>query len=307
MDMAETTLFVVVSAFLINNLTNKNMLRIAIQTKGRLNEQSLELLRESGVSIGEDKRKFLMRASDFPVEVLFLRDDDIPQTVSMGAADLGIVGYNEVEEQGCNVEVLQKLGFGGCRISLAVPKTVEYTGIDFFNGKRIATSYPNVLKRFFGEKGINAEIHTITGSVEIAPAAGLADAIFDIVSSGGTLVSNGLVEVEKVLQSEAVLIAAPGLCEEKMAVARQLMSRFESVQKGYGKKYLLLNLPVAALDDALAILPAMRSPTVIPLAQNDWCSLQTVVDENELWSVIEKLKSIGAEGILVLSLEKIVL
>lgn len=283
------------------------MIRIAIQTKGRLNEQSIELLREAGVTIKEEKRKFLMRAADFPVEILFLRDDDIPHTVAMGAADLGIVGYNEVVERGCAVDVLQSLGFGACRVSLAVPKSVEYKGLDFFNGKRIATSYPNVLKRFFDEKGIKAAVHTITGSVEIAPAAGLADAIFDIVSSGGTLISNGLVEVEQVLQSEAVLIATPGLDDEKMAVARQLMSRFESVQKGYGKKYLVLNLPSSALDEAVKILPAMRSPTVIPLAQSDWCSLQTVVDEKELWSVVEKLKAIGAEGILVLALEKIVL
>lgn len=283
------------------------MLRIAIQTKGRLNEQSVELLREAGVMIKEEKRKFLMRAANFPVEILFLRDDDIPQTVAMGAADLGIVGYNEVAERGYEVDILQHLGFGGCRISLAVPKSVQYNGLDYFNGKRIATSYPNVLKKFFGEKGIEAKIHTITGSVEIAPAAGLADAIFDIVSSGGTLISNGLVEVEQVLHSEAVLIGTPQLCDEKMNVVRQLMSRFESVQKGYGKKYLVLNLPSSALDEAVKILPAMRSPTVIPLAQSGWCSLQTVVDEKELWNIIERLKVIGAEGILVLALEKIVL
>lgn len=283
------------------------MLRIAVQTKGRLNEQSMQLLRDAGVTIKEEKRKFLMRAADFPVEVLFLRDDDIPQTVSMGAADLGFVGYNEVAERGYNVDILQKLGFGGCRISLAVPKSDKYEGLSYFNGKRIATSYPNVLSKFFDEKGIKAEIHTITGSVEIAPAAGLADAIFDIVSSGGTLITNGLVEVEQVLQSEAVLIGTPGLSEEKMAIARQLMSRFESVLKGAGKKYLLLNIPKSALEEAVKILPAMRSPTVIPLAQEGWCSLQTVVDEKQLWDIIEKLKAIGAEDILVLALEKIVL
>lgn len=283
------------------------MLRIAVQTKGRLNEQSMQLLRDAGVTIKEEKRKFLMRASDFPVEILFLRDDDIPQTVSMGAADLGFVGYNEVAERGYEVDILQKLGFGGCRISLAVPKADKYEGLSYFNGKRIATSYPNVLSKFFKENGIEAEIHTITGSVEIAPAAGLADAIFDIVSSGGTLITNGLVEVEQVLQSEAVLIGTPGLSEEKMAIARQLMSRFESVLKGAGKKYLLLNIPVSALDEAVKILPAMRSPTVIPLAQKDWCSLQTVVDEKQLWTIIEQLKAIGAEDILVLALEKIVL
>ena len=283
------------------------MLRIAVQTKGRLNEQSMQLLRDAGVTIKEEKRKFLMRASDFPVEILFLRDDDIPQTVSMGAADLGIVGYNEVAERGYEVDILQKLGFGGCRISLAIPKADAYEGLGYFNGKRIATSYPNVLTKYFEENGIKAEIHTITGSVEIAPAAGLADAIFDIVSSGGTLITNGLVEVEQVLHSEAVLIGTPGLSEEKMAIARQLMSRFESVLKGAGKKYLLLNIPTAALDEAVKILPAMRSPTVIPIAQKDWCSLQTVVDEKQLWSVIEQLKAIGAEDILVLALEKIVL
>ncbi len=283
------------------------MLRIAVQTKGRLNEQSMQLLRDAGVTIKEEKRKFLMRAADFPVEVLFLRDDDIPQTVSMGAADLGFVGYNEVAERGYDVDILQKLGFGGCRISLAVPKADKYEGLSYFNGKRIATSYPNVLSKFFEENGIKAEIHTITGSVEIAPAAGLADAIFDIVSSGGTLITNGLVEVEQVLQSEAVLIGTPGLSEEKMAIARQLMSRFESVLKGAGKKYLLLNIPKSSLEEAVKILPAMRSPTVIPLAQEGWCSLQTVVDEKQLWDIIEKLKSIGAEDILVLALEKIVL
>ena len=283
------------------------MLRIAVQTKGRLNEQSMQLLRDAGVTIKEEKRKFLMRASDFPVEVLFLRDDDIPQTVAMGAADLGFVGYNEVAERGYEVDILQKLGFGGCRISLAIPKTDTYEGLSYFNGKRIATSYPNVLSKFFEENGIKAEIHTITGSVEIAPAAGLADAIFDIVSSGGTLITNGLVEVEQVLQSEAVLIGTPGLSAEKMAIAKQLMSRFESVLKGAGKKYLLLNIPMAALDDALKILPAMRSPTVIPLAQKGWCSLQTVVDEKQLWTIIEQLKAVGAEDILVLALEKIIL
>lgn len=283
------------------------MLRIAVQTKGRLNEQSLELLQEAGVTIRKEKRKFLMRAADFPVEILFLRDDDIPQTVAMGAADLGIVGYNEVMERGYNVDILQRLGFGGCRISLAIPKNEAYNGLEYFNGKRVATSYPNVLQRFFDERGISAEIHTITGSVEIAPAAGIADAIFDIVSSGGTLVSNGLLEVEQVLQSEAVLVGTPGLDGEKKAVACQLMSRFESVLKGFGKKYLLMNVPASSLDKAVELLPAMRSPTVIPLSQNGWYSLQTVVDEGELWQVIEKLKGVGAEDILVLALEKIVL
>ena len=293
--------------FYLNDMEENVMLRIAVQAKGRLNEQSMELLNQSGVTVSMEKRKFLMRASDFPAEIILLRDDDIPQTVAIGAADIGIVGYNEVAEKGLEVNVLQKLGFGGCRISLAIPKTENYTGLEYFNGKRIATSYPEILRKFFEQNGIDAQIHTITGSVEIAPAAGLADAIFDIVSSGGTLVSNGLVEVEKVIFSEAVLIANPQLSEEKMALARQLMSRFEAVRNGQGKKYLLMNVPATALDEAINLLPAMRSPTVIPLANSEWCSLQTVVDEKNLWNLIESLKAIGAEGILVLSLDKIVL
>ena len=291
----------------MNDMVDNTILRIAVQTKGRLNEQSMDLLKEAGVSINAEKRKFLIRSEDFPAEVIFLRDDDIPHTVAIGAADIGIVGYNEVAEKDLNVDLLQKLGFGGCRLSLAIPKTDEYTGLEYFNGKRIATSYPQILKRFFAEKGIEAEIHTISGSIEIAPGAGMADAIFDIVSSGGTLVSNGLVEVEKVLSSEAVLIGNPELSEEKMAIARQLMSRFEAVRNGAGKKYLLLNIPAKSLEEAIKRLPAMRSPTVIPLADGEWYSVQTVVDEKNLWTLIESLKGIGAEGILVLSLDKIVL
>lgn len=283
------------------------MIRIAVQTKGRLNEQSMELLKNAGVTIREEKRKFLMKAPDFPAEVLFLRDDDIPQTVSMGAADLGIVGLNEIVEKGYEVERLMELGFGACRLSLAIPKNDDYQGIEYFNGKRIATSYPKILGDFFASRGVKADIHTIMGSVEISPAAGLADAIFDIVSSGGTLVANGLKEVETALTSQAILIATPNLAPDKMKLANQLMSRFRSVMMGIGKKYLLMNLPTANLDAAVSKLPAMRSPTVIPLAQKEWCSVQTVVDENVLWNVIEELKSIGAEDILVLSLDKIVL
>ena len=263
-------------------MTENVMLRIAVQAKGRLNEQSMELLNAAGVSVNMEKRKFLMRATDFPAEIILLRDDDIPQTVAIGAADIGIVGYNEVAEKGLEVNVLQKLGFGACRLSLAIPKTESYEGLEYFNGKRVATSYPEILRKYFADNDIDAEIHTITGSVEIAPTAGLADAIFDIVSSGGTLVSNGLVEVEKVMFSEAVLVGNPELSDEKMALARQLMSRFEAVRNGIGKKYLLLNIPTSVLDEAVALLPAMRSPTVIPLANDEWCSLQTVVDEKNL-------------------------
>ncbi len=282
------------------------MIRIAIQAKGRLNEQSVELLREAGVNIDENKRKFLTRSADFPLEVLYLRDDDIPQAVAMGVADLGIVGFNEVEERGFEVEIAQKLGFGACRISLAIPKAEEYNSPAWFNGKRIATSYPKILARYCEQNGIRAEIHEIAGSVEIAPAVGMADAIFDIVSSGGTLVSNGLKEVEKVLFSEAVLIANPALEAEKRALLEQLMFRFEAVIDSRGLKYLVMNLPEEKVENAVAILPAMRSPTVLPLAQKGWCSLHSVVNERELWDKIEQLKKIGAEDILVLALEKIV-
>ncbi len=282
------------------------MIRIAIQAKGRLNEQSIELLREAGVAVDENKRKFLTKSASFPLEVLYLRDDDIPQAVSMGVADIGIVGYNEVAEKGYKVDVVQKLGFGGCRISLAIPKTEEYTGPAYFNGRRVATSYPKILAAYFEKEGVQAEIHEIAGSVEIAPAVGMADSIFDIVSSGGTLVSNGLKEVEKVLLSEAVLIATPGLTEEKQLILEQLKFRFGAALDSRGMKYVLMNLPTESVEKAIEILPAMRSPTVMPLAQEEWCSLHSVVREDELWDKIEQLKGIGAEGILVLALEKII-
>ncbi|MBO6161182.1 MAG: ATP phosphoribosyltransferase [Bacteroidales bacterium] len=283
------------------------MLRIAIQAKGRLSEQSLALLSEAGIDVDDSKRKFLSRSSSFPAEILFLRDDDIPQAVSMGVADIGIVGYNEVLERGGEIDVVDRLGFGGCRISLALPKTVDYPGLSWFEGKRIATSYPNILGRFLAEKGIHAQIMTISGSVEIAPAVGMGDAIFDIVSSGGTLVSNGLVEVERVVASEAVVVAGRALSEEKRRILQQILSRFNAVKDSRDKKYLLMNIPADALDEAIRIVPAMRSPTVLPLAQSGWYSLHSVVDASLLWEKIEQLKSIGAEGILVLSVEKMIL
>ena len=283
------------------------MLRIAIQAKGRLSEQSLALLSEAGIDVDDSKRKFLSRSSSFPAEILFLRDDDIPQAVSMGVADIGIVGYNEVLERGGEIDVVDRLGFGGCRISLALPKTVDYPGLSWFEGKRIATSYPNILGRFLAEKGIHAQIMTISGSVEIAPAVGMGDAIFDIVSSGGTLVSNGLVEVERVVASEAVVVAGRSLSEEKRRILQQILSRFNAVKDSCDKKYLLMNIPADALDEAIRIVPAMRSPTVLPLAQSGWYSLHSVVDAALLWEKIEQLKAIGAEGILVLSVEKMIL
>lgn len=283
------------------------MLRIALQSKGRLNEDSMSLLESIGINVDDPKRKFLSKAKNFDLEALFLRDDDIPAVVESGTASLGIVGLNEVEEKGADVKIVDKLGFGGCRISLAVPKNADYNGIAWFAGKRIATSYPKILSDFLAKNGIEARIEVITGSVEIAPAAGIADAIFDIVSSGSTLVSNGLVEVERVFQSEAVLIANNNLGEEDLAVLDEILFRIGSHKRSQGKKYLLMNIPNASLDEAIKILPAMRSPTVMPLASEGWCSLHSVVEESSLWEKVRQLKAIGAEGILVIDLDKIIL
>lgn len=282
------------------------MLRLAIQSKGRLNEDCTALLQEIGISVDDSKRKFLSKSANFPLEVLYMRDDDIPQVVSAGTASLGIVGLNEVEEKGFDVKIEARLGFGGCRISLAIPKADEYNGPQYFNGKRIATSYPNILKKFLAENGIQANIEVITGSVEIAPAAGIADAIFDIVSSGGTLVSNGLKEVEKVFFSEAVLISNGNLSAEDQKYLDEILFRIDSVKVSRGQKYILMNLPEAAIDEAIKILPAMRSPTVMPLAAKGWYSLHSVVNADDLWEKIRQLKAIGAEGILVLTVDKII-
>ena len=282
------------------------MLRLAIQSKGRLYEESTALLREIGIDIDDSRRKFLAQAPNFPLELLYMRDDDIPQVVSSGTAALGIVGLNEVEERGFDVQVVSKLGFGACRISLAVPKNANYDGPGWFAGKRIATSYPRILRGWLQQQGIDARIEVITGSVEIAPAADIADAIFDIVSSGGTLVSNGLREVEKVFFSEAVLISNGKLSEEDRKVLDEMLFRIGSAQVSRRKKYILMNLPQSAVEEAARILPAMRSPTVMPLAAEGWCSMHSVVEEAELWDKIRQLKAIGAEGILVLNIDKII-
>ena len=282
------------------------MLRLAIQSKGRLNEESTALLREIGIDIDDSRRKFLSPAPNFPLELLYMRDDDIPQVVASGTAALGIVGLNEVEERGFDVQVVARLGFGGCRISLAVPKGADYDGPQWFAGKRIATSYPRILRKWLQEQGIEARIEVITGSVEIAPAADIADAIFDIVSSGGTLVSNGLREVEKVFFSEAVLISNGQLTPDQQQVLDEMLFRIGSAQVSRHKKYILMNLPQAAVEEATRILPAMRSPTVMPLAAEGWCSMHSVVDEADLWDKIRQLKAIGAEGILVLNIDKII-
>ena len=282
------------------------MLRLAIQSKGRLNEESTALLREIGIDIDDSRRKFLSQAPNFPLELLYMRDDDIPQVVASGTAALGIVGLNEVEERGFDVQVVARLGFGGCRISLAVPKGADYDGPKWFEGKRIATSYPRILKKWLQEQGIEAQIEVITGSVEIAPAADIADAIFDIVSSGGTLVSNGLREVEKVFFSEAVLISNGQLTPDQQQVLDEMLFRIGSAQVSRHKKYILMNLPQAAVEEATRILPAMRSPTIMPLAAEGWCSMHSVVEEADLWDKIRQLKAIGAEGILVLNIDKII-
>ena len=277
----------------------EDMLRIAIQSKGRLNEESLALLQSIGIEVDAPKRKLVSKSQTFPIEALYLRDDDIPHVVAGGTATLGIVGLNEVEERGADV--------GACRLSLAVPKGEEYTGIEWFAGRRIATSYPNILNKFLADKGIEAKVEVITGSVEIAPAVGIADAIFDIVSSGSTLIANGLREVETVFESEAVLIANKERSPEDQAVIDDLLFRIDSETVSRGKKYLMMNLPKASLDEAIRILPAMRSPTVMPLASPDWCSLHSVVDAADLWTKVRQLKAIGAEGILVMDVDKIIL
>lgn len=282
------------------------MLRLAIQSKGRLNEECASLLQEIGICVDDSKRKFLSKSANFPLEVLYMRDDDIPQVVSNGTASLGIVGLNEVEEKGLDVKIEARLGFSACRISLAIPKACEYDGPQYFNGKRIATSYPNILKKYLEENGIQADIEVIMGSVEIAPAAGIADAIFDIVSSGGTLISNGLKEVEKVFFSEAVLISNGKLPAGDRKILEEILFRIDSVKVSRGQKYILMNLPEAALEDAIKILPAMRSPTVMPLAAKGWYSMHSVVSAENLWDKIRQLKAIGAEGILVLTVDKII-
>lgn len=283
-----------------------NRLKIAIQTKGRLNEDSMHLIQEAGIDLNIGRRTLIAESKNFPIDALFLRDDDIPQTVADGVADLGIVGENEMLEKGENVTIVKRLGFSKCRLSLAIPKSLEYNGLDFFNGKKIATSYPAILKKYLAENNITAEVHVITGSVEIAPGIGLADAIFDIVSSGSTLVSNRLKEVEVVLKSEAVLVANPNLSAEKRELLNEFIFRLESVQRAKGKKYILLNVPNEKIQDVAALLPGMKSPTVVPLATQGWSSMHSVIEENDFWTVIGKLKKAGAEGILVIPIEKMI-
>ena len=282
------------------------MLRIAVQSKGRLYDDTMNLLAEAGIKIPSSKRTLLVESQNFPLEVLYLRDDDIPESVATGVADLGIVGRNELEERQADADIVRPLGFSRCRLSLAIPKGEEYTGLEWFEGRKIATSYPGILGRYLASKGVKADIHVITGSVEISPGIGLADAIFDIVSSGGTLVSNNLREVEVVMQSEALLIGNRNLTDEKRRVLDELLFRIEAVKQAEDKKYVLMNVPTERLADIIDVLPGMKSPTVMPLATPGWNSVHTVIDEHSFWQIISRLKELGAEGILVIPVEKMI-
>lgn len=283
------------------------MLMIAVQSKGRLYEDTMSLLAEADIKISASKRTLLVQSTNFPVEVLYLRDDDIPQSVATGVADLGVVGENEYIERGGGSDIVSRLGFSKCRLSLAIPKDIDYQGLEWFNNKKIATSYPVILKDFLDKNNINAEIHVITGSVEISPGIGLADAIFDIVSSGSTLVSNNLREVEVVMESEALLIGNKSMDEHKKSVLKEMLFRFSAVKNAEDKKYVRMNVPKNRLEEIINVLPGLKSPTIIPLADDAWCSVHTVLSQKRFWEIIGKLKELGAQGILVTPIEKMIL
>lgn len=281
-------------------------LKIAVQKSGRLSEKSLQLLEECGIKISNGERKLKAVAQNFPIEILFLRDDDIPQYVEQGVADIGILGENEVWEKDKEVKIIQQLGFAGCRMSLAIPKDEVYTDLNYFQGKRIATSYPKILIDFFAKNNINVFIEEISGSVEIATSIGLADAVFDIVSTGSTLLMNGLKEVATVTKSEAVLISNPNLSPENQAILDKLLFRMQAVREGKQNKYILLNAPNSAIERICSLLPGMKSPTILPLVNKDWSSLHSVIKEDDYWEIIEQLKNLGAEGILIIPIEKMI-
>lgn len=282
-------------------------LKIAVQKKGRLNEESIQLLRECGVKFNNGRDQLKVASHSFPAELLFLRNSDIPNYVKDGVADIAILGENTVIEKGANLDIVHRLGFSKCKLSLAVPKDIDYPGVQFFEGKKIATSYPTTLKQYLDKEGVNAEIHVISGSVEIAPNIGLADGICDLVSSGSTLFKNGLQECEEILYSEACLVATPGLSGEKKALLDKLMFRINSVQVAKSSKYVLLNAPNDKLDAIISALPGMKSPTVLPLAKEGWSSVHSVIKDSDFWSAIDNLKANGAEGILIVPIEKMVL
>ncbi len=282
-------------------------LKIAIQKSGRLHESSRKLLEECGIMISNGPGVLKSRAMNFPVEILFLRDDDIPQYVEQQVADAGIIGENMVFEKRKDIIIHEQLGFAHCRLSLAIPREKTYEGASFFNGKKVATSYPNLLADWFAGKGVNSVIEEISGSVEIAPGIGLADAVCDIVSSGSTLLSNGLREVETIMKSQAVIVSGRDLDEEKQDILKRLLFRIKAVKNARENKYILLNAPEKAIPEICRILPGMKSPTILPLAEKGWCSLHSVVKEDEFWERINQLKNAGAEGILVIPIEKMVL
>ncbi len=282
------------------------MLRIAIQKSGRLQEESLKLLKESGLAFSNGKDQLKTQATNFPIELLFLRDDDIPQYVEDKVADAGIVGENVMIEKQKKNELVRRLDFAKCRLSIAIPRSETYGGISSLAGKNIATSYPTIVQQFLVKHNIEAGIHEISGSVEIAPGIGLADAICDIVSTGSTLLSNGLKEVEVVMKSEAVLIATPGLALEKKKILDKLLFRIQAVQSAKNSKYILLNCPNEAIEKITNVIPGMKSPTIMPLSRQGWSSLHSVVNENDFWEKIDLLKSFGAEGILVIPIEKMI-
>lgn len=281
-------------------------LKIALQRSGKLAEGSTDLLRKSGIGFSNGLGKLRTEAADFPLEIFFLRDDDIPDYVADGVADIGIVGENVLAEKPKSVEVIEYLGFGRCRLSIAVPKNFEYNGIKDLGGKRIATSYPKILSDFFGSRSIAGDIHEISGSVEIAPSIGLADAVCDLVSSGSTLFSNGLREVETVMHSEAVLIARRDLSSQLSEILDRFLFRIRSVNAASQNKYILLNAPAGRVEEISAILPGMKSPTVVPLAEDGWVSVHSVISEHDFWDVVDNLKRAGAEGILVLSIDQMI-
>lgn len=281
-------------------------LKIAIQKSGRLSEKSLQLLESCGIQISNGERKLKAIASNFPIEILYLRDDDIPQYVEQGVADIGILGENEVWEKNKKVSIISQLGFASCKLSLAIPKDEAYTDLGYFENKRIATSYPKILSDFFKSKNISVIIEEISGSVEIATGIGLADAVFDIVSSGSTLIMNGLKEVEVISRSQAVLISNADLSSEKQQILNKLLFRIESYRNGKENKYILLNAPNLAIPSICKLLPGMKSPTILPLVEEGWSSLHSVVKENDYWDVVEQLKSLGAEGILIIPIEKMI-
>ncbi|MDQ6812308.1 MAG: ATP phosphoribosyltransferase [Bacteroidota bacterium] len=283
------------------------VLKIAIQKSGRLNEDSMKLLKECGIDIANGVNKLRTEASNFPIEVYFLRDDDIPQYVEDEVADIGFVGENVVYEKHKKVEVVEQLGFGKCRLSIAVSRNEEYNDVSYLHGKRIATTYPVIVKKFMEERGVHAEIHEISGSVEIAPGIGLAHAICDLVSSGSTLFMNGLKEVETVLQSQAVLIKSSNLNGEKQRLLDKLLFRIKAVKRSKNNKYVLLNAPNEKLSEIISLLPGMKSPTVLPLAESGWSSVHSVLKESDFWEIIEKLKNAGAQGILVVPIEKMII